>query len=99
MEIYRKSIKINYRSRWNVLTKVFIKKAFTNLIISVTRGVAYTLTGFHLYIDWIFYLNRLQDNVLQEYTKTCPPFASHKSPLVFAPNLDTYCACPENSWG
>lgn len=69
MEIYRKSIKINYRSRWNVLTKVFIKKAFTNLIISVTRGVAYTLTGFHLYIDWIFYLNRLQDNVLQEYTE------------------------------
>lgn len=36
--------------------------AFTNLIISVTRGVVYTLSGFHLYIDLIFYLNRLQDN-------------------------------------
>lgn len=77
----------------------FYNKSYHQFNYFITRGVAYTLSGFHLYIDWIFYLNRLQDNVLQEYTKTCPPFAGHKSPLVSAPNLDTYCACPENSLG
>lgn len=40
----------------------FYNKSFHQFNYFITRGVAYTLSGFHLYIDWIFYLNRLQDN-------------------------------------